>query len=258
MQFPYKIIEFKMSRRNEFDMTDGCQPTHALFYLKSGSFNIDLDGAKEQIRPSDCLILPNYLHFRRNVIEPIEFVYIKFACNSACPYFFDIPHGKIKFEDESRFQANISTIEQLMLCDDILSANYCEHLLMDILFEASFKKNGVQALRQEQLSHNALVAAATIYIRKNIAGKISINDVCVAVGTNSSTLNFNFRREFNMSVGQFITSERMKRARQLLIKTTYTISEIAIRCGFDNVYYFSNVFKKVHGVSPTEYKYDYE
>ena len=129
---------------------------------------------------------------------------------------------------------------------------------MDILFEASFKKNGVQALRQEQLSHNALVATATIYIRKNIAGKISINDVCVAVGTNSSTLNFNFRREFNMSVGQFITSERMKRARQLLIKTTYTISEIAIRCGFDNVYYFSNVFKKVHGVSPTEYKYDYE
>ena len=44
MQFPFKIIESRISRRNEFDMKDGFQPTHALFYLKKGRFEIEIDG----------------------------------------------------------------------------------------------------------------------------------------------------------------------------------------------------------------------
>ena len=60
-----------------------------------------------------------------------------------------------------------------------------------------------------------------------------------------------------MSVGQFITGERMKIAKHLLIGTTYTISEIAERCGFDNVYYFSNSFKQQTGMSPSEYLKQY-
>ena len=255
MQFPFRIIESRVSRRDEFDMTDGCQPTHAFFYLKKGSFHIEIDGEQEELRAGDCLILPDYLHFRRNVIDPIEFVYVKFAYNPGCPYSFNIPHGRVTFEDQQRFHNNITIIEQLMLCDDIVSANYCEHLLIDILFQASFDQQKIHIHPDEQLPHNALVACAVTYVRENIGRKISVEDICNAVGTNSSTLNFNFRREIDMSVGQFVMSEKMKKARQLLTRTTYSISEIASRCGFDNVYYFSNAFKKIHGISPSEYRW---
>ena len=255
MQFPYRIIESTISRRNEFDMTDGCQPTHALFYLKKGSFHIEIDGEREELGAGDCLILPDYLHFRRNVIDPIEFVYVKFAYNPRCPYSFDLPPGRVVFEDQQRFHNNITTIEQLMLCDDIVSANYCEHLLIDILFQASFNQKKIRIHSDEQLPHNALVACAVTYVRENIGRKISVEEICNACGTNSSTLNLNFRRELDISVGQFIMQEKMKKARQLLTRTTYSISEIALRCGFDNVYYFSNAFKKIHGMSPSEYKW---
>ena len=73
-----------------------------------------------------------------------------------------------------------------------------------------------------------------------------------------STLNFRFRRTFNMSVGQYIVNEKMKKARRLLVGTTYSITELADRCGFENVYYFSNAFKKAHGISPVKYKNNYE
>ena len=254
MQFPYRIIESTMSRRNEFDMTDGCQPTHALFYLKKGSFEIEIDGKREELHAGDCLILPDYLHFRRNVIAPIEFVYVKFAHNPTCPYSLELPHGKVSFKDERRFLTNITEIEQLMLFDDALSANYCEHLLIDILYQISLKLTNNRTPTEEQLPQNALVAYAIMYIKENIGRKISIEDICNTVGTNPSTLNFNFRRELGTSVGQFIMSVRMKKARRLLTRTTYSISEIALRCGFDNVYYFSNSFKKIHGVPPSEYK----
>ena len=240
--------------RNEFDITDGHQPTHALFYIKKGSFQIEFDGVNEVINPGDCLIIPDYLHFRRHVLDPIEFVYLKFKNDLNCPYSFDIPYGKVTFKDKKRFISNISNLEQLIACDDLLSANYREHLLTDILFQFYFEQHEHNIASREQTIKEHIVESAVEYIEENIGRKILIQDICKRVGTNTSTLNFKFRRAFNMSVGQFIMNDRMKKARHLLIGTTYSISEIATRCGFDNVYYFSNTFKKMHGISPTDYR----
>ena len=257
MQFPFRIVESKMSSRKEFDVTVGTQPTHALFYLKKGSFNIEICGAKENILAGDCLILPDYLHFKRNVIEPIEFLFIKFTNNMNCPYSLEIPYGKIALKTDGgreRLASNISAIEQSLVCDDVFSVNYREHLLIDILFQIASRPQNMSIATEHDLPHNPLVASAIEYIRNNIDKKLLIEDVCHAVCSNGSTLNFNFRRELDTSVNQFIMSERMRRARSLLVGTTYSISQIAEKCGFDNVYYFSNVFKKAYGVSPNKYR----
>lgn len=254
MSFPFKIIESKISSRKQFMVVDGCQPTHALFYLKEGSFVVEIDGVKEEIQPNSCVILPDYIHFRRNVLNPIQFVYVKFAHNQNCPYSFDIPYGKITFKDEKRFLSNISTLERLIINDDPLSVGYREHLLIDILFQTYFEQNTSCTPLEKHLYHDALVASAAAYIEENLDKKIVIEDICRTVGTNPSSLNFKFRRELDMSVGQFIINERMKRARHLLMGTTYSLSKIAVCCGFDNVYYFSNAFKKYNGVSPSSYR----
>lgn len=258
MEFPFRIIESTISTRSEFDLTEGYQPTYALFFIKKGSFRIEHDGITENIVPGDCLILPDYLYFRRNVIEPIEFVYVKFAVNLNCPYSFTIPYGKLIFRDKKRFLSNISAIEKLLMNDDLFSVNYREHLLTDILFMIHFEQIEKNTHQQEQVVKDFLVESAVTYILEHLRHKILIQDICYNVGTNMSTLNFRFRRTFNMSVGQYIVNEKMKKARHLLIGTTYSITEIADRCGFENVYYFSNVFKKAHGISPAKYKNNYK
>jgi AraC-like DNA-binding protein len=258
MKFPFRIIESTISTRSEFDVTEGYQPTYALFFIKKGSFRIEHDGITEDIVPGDCIILPDYLYFRRNVIEPIEFIYVKFAVNLNCPYSFTIPYGKLIFPDKKRFISNISAIEKLLMNDDLFSVNYREHLLTDILFMIHFEQIEKNTHPQEQTVKDFLVEAAVTYILEHLQHKILIQDICYNVGTNMSTLNFRFRRTFNMSVGQYIVNEKMKKARHLLIGTTYSITEIADRCGFENVYYFSNVFKKVNGISPSKYKNNYK
>jgi len=52
---------------------------------------------------------------------------------------------------------------------------------------------------------------------------------------------------------KYITMLRMEKAKELLITGHYKVSEIAGMCGFENVYYFSNVFKKHEGISPKNY-----
>ena len=251
MSFPFKIIESKISTRKQFDVINGCQPTHALFYLTKGSFSIEIEGIKDEIHAGDCIILPDYIPFRRSVLNPIEFIYIKFAYNVNCPYSFTIPYGKVTFKDEKRFISNITTFERLLTSDIPISVAYREHLLIDILFQIYFEQHSIDSTIQKTLSYDKLVASALSYITENLDKKILINDICHAIGTNTSTLNFKFRREFNMSVGQFIINERINKAKKLLISTTYSISEIALRCGFLNSYYFSNAFKKITGTSPS-------
>jgi len=254
MYFPFKIIESKIADRKQFELGDGHQPTHALFYLKEGSFVVEIDGTKEEIHAGDCVILPDYIHFRRSVVNHIVFVYIKFAYNTNCPFSLELPYGKVEFKDRNRFFASISALERLIDSDDPLSASYREHLLIDILFQIYFEQNSIGMPFEKRSYHNALVVSAIAYIEENISKKIMIEDICRAVGTNASSLNFKFRREVDMSIGQFIINERMKKARHLLISTTYSLSEIALRCGFENVYYFSNAFKKINGISPSAYR----
>ncbi len=253
MKYPYKVIESKISRRNQFDVTDGYQPTHSLFYLKKGNFDIEINGVSERLNEGECFLLPDYIPFRRNVLNPIEFVYIKFADDKSCNYTFEIPYGKIVPKDKKRFNSSISAIEQIIYQNDIISAAYREHLLMDILFQLHLEHTDSAVISDTVKSHDKTVIKAVKYIREQISSKISIDDICRNIGTNQSTLNFKFRREFGISVGQYITNERLNIAKRLLVSTTYSITEIASRCGFENVYYFSNTFKKHVGCSPKKY-----
>ena len=219
MEYPYKIIESKISVRNQFEMLEGYQPTNALFYLKKGSFYIEIDGTREDVGLGDCMILPDYIHFRRSVLNPIEFIYVKFARNANCPYQLDIPYGKVKFHDANRFASSISALERLVIRDESVAVDYREHLLNDILFQVHFERHGVgEHIEKRYL--DVTVRDAVGYILENLDKKLMIDDICRAIGTNPSTLNYKIRRETGMSCGRLIMSERMKKAKHLLISST--------------------------------------
>ena len=57
-----------------------------------------------------------------------------------------------------------------------------------------------------------------------------------------------------MSVNDFIKSLRMKKAAQLLQTKQYTVSDTAYAIGYFDRKYFSKEFKKLYGVTPTEFK----
>lgn len=65
-----------------------------------------------------------------------------------------------------------------------------------------------------------------------------------------------FKKEVGMSPLEYMTSLRMKNAERLLTTfwtSGYTISEIGQMCGFENALYFSRVFKKYYGCSPSKF-----
>ncbi len=253
MDYPFRIIESKIGKRNQFDVTDGTQPTNALLFIKEGSFTMEIDGDKQEISSGDCVIFPDYLHFKRSVKSKITFLYIKFTSEKLSD-FGALPYGKIDFRDKERFINTISLFEKYLEIDSRLSSNYRNHLLCDIILQI-IAENAPQSSESDiSVVSDSLLTVASRYIENSIAEKISIDSLCRNLGTNASTLNYRFRKVTGLSTWQYINEMRMKKARKLLATTTYSIGEISQRCGFDEVYYFSNSFKKHHGMSPMQYR----
>lgn len=92
------------------------------------------------------------------------------------------------------------------------------------------------------------------YILQNLGGKITLGRICLNLHCSKATLTESFRREYGMTIVQFITEKRMERACALLSNSKTSVRGIAEACGFSGVEYFSAQFKKVYGLSPLAYR----
>lgn len=92
------------------------------------------------------------------------------------------------------------------------------------------------------------------FIIENYDSKITIKDICRELGCSKSTLLSTFKRQFGITVGEFITEYRLGEAKRMLEQGEHSINEIAHETGFYDQSYFSKVFSAAFGKSPSEYR----
>ena len=95
---------------------------------------------------------------------------------------------------------------------------------------------------------------ATQYFSDNYSSEISIEEYATSRGMSISWFIRNFKKYSGTTPMQFIVSARISNAQLLLETTKYSISEISRIVGYDNPLYFSRLFHKVKGFSPSEYR----
>lgn len=77
--------------------------------------------------------------------------------------------------------------------------------------------------------------------------------MCDASGFSYDRFKELFKSAYGSSPVKYVTSLKIGKAKELLITGHYKITEIAEACGFENIYYFSTVFKKETGIPPSRY-----
>ncbi len=101
----------------------------------------------------------------------------------------------------------------------------------------------------------ALLEPAVQYILSNYtAPDFSYTALCNVCDLSYSYFKELFCKAYGMPPVKYVTLLRIEKAKELLVTGIYSVSDIAIACGFRNVYYFSNVFKKAVGVSPKDFR----
>ncbi len=90
----------------------------------------------------------------------------------------------------------------------------------------------------------------TVHYRENIDRDIVASIAFVT----PNYLSKRFRSEVGMNMREYINQLRIREAKRLLLSTDFSISKIASDIGFDNISYFSTVFRKQCGVSPADWR----
>jgi AraC-like DNA-binding protein len=98
------------------------------------------------------------------------------------------------------------------------------------------------------------VRQAVDYISSRFSYAISVEDIASYVGISRSTLFRDFRKEEDLSPKEFLDQFRIQRAMLLLQHTQLPVSSVAASVGFEDPLYFSKVFKKIAGKTPSEYR----
>ena len=109
--------------------------------------------------------------------------------------------------------------------------------------------NHPKDLGNENLSRR--IYDALIYINQHYAEDINATDCCSHVFLSYSYFSRNFKRITGRTFSDYLTLTRINHAEKALLSTQKPISQIAAECGFNNFPYFSAIFKKIKGISPS-------
>ena len=106
----------------------------------------------------------------------------------------------------------------------------------------------------ESGKNNRIINAAKAYIESNFHRDISLEEVSRTINISPYYFSRMFKEETGVTFIEYVTEERIKRARQLLEDRRLSIKEVCLESGYSDPNYFSRIFKKAEGVTPTEYR----
>jgi two-component system response regulator YesN len=102
------------------------------------------------------------------------------------------------------------------------------------------------------------VKKAKDMICSNLDKNLSCTEIADLVYLNSEYLSRLFKREYGLSLKDYIINEKIKSAKHLLITTNLSVGIIASKVGYSNFSHFTQLFRKVEGFSPIEYRQLYK
>ena len=241
-----KLIDSYVTGRQEFQLTCGYQPNNVLLYMLEGSFSCTVEGNEFIAKAGDVVVFDTESAMSRHVLEPIRFLYVKFQLRRS--ELFSIKTG-VWHSIEGRAREDLEQIERLSSLQTQVGLQMREHYLNDLFL----------CLSEQPTAPEPIIAPVedftpVAYMKEHIKKGMTMDELARACGSSVSALESNFRSMYGMSPYRYFIKLRMEEAERLLAKTSYTVTEVAMRCGYENLFYFCNAFKKYSGMTPTEYR----
>lgn len=108
--------------------------------------------------------------------------------------------------------------------------------------------------QKKQRLYSKPVTQCIDYIYDNLHEKISLDDLASIAGLSTSYISKLFHSEVGITIAQYIQNKKIEVARNLLMFTEYSTSDIANYLQFSSESYFIAVFKKTCGITPKKFR----
>jgi len=135
---------------------------------------------------------------------------------------------------------------------DFISKSGTLTILHNLLIE---KVNLLFYSMETNVQENSIIFKIKAFISQNFQNEnLSVKDISEHVFLSTSYVCTIFKNETGKTLNQFLTDYRIERAKILLLDHRYKITDISSKVGYSDGNYFGKTFKKMAGLSPSEYR----
>jgi AraC-like DNA-binding protein len=114
--------------------------------------------------------------------------------------------------------------------------------------------HAIETASRTSAGDGTIVEAARAIMQEHVDEGLSMDEIVARVGVGYTRALGIFRQYTGLTPYQYYLQLRMHRARELLRRPGVTVKEVAVQMNFENQYYFSRLFKKKTGLTPTEWQ----
>ena len=242
-----------------------------IVYVDKGDITVFADDISFPVTQGNAVFhKPNEWHsLHTSSVSATNVVIISFESISPAMSFFEnktltvgqeqkIIFSKIISEYTNAFQTHSNTPYTKKLNRKKVSVIGAEQLIKQYIAELliSFIRYSIPTLQRSQMSINRESSLSNMiinYMLDHITENITIEELVRYSGSNKTTIAKVFRNTFNTSIMEYFIKLKIDTAKKYLREDNYNISQISDLLGYSGIHYFSRQFKKVTGMSPTEY-----
>ncbi len=236
------LTRYELARKEKFDIENGRHRFDSLFITLTGEYEYAVGKVTRRILPYQPVVFKKGTTFQKRIIRPIEYLII-----SPAVFLYEGEWWLTYDEnDRLRLKSSVDHLKNAILQGG--SEKVIEHFFNDILLTAKTEATAV--------CDNSLRRIYE-YMTQHFEEELSLAYLAEIYGYSVQTLIVNFKKHYGKTPMKYITDLRISKAKELLLNTTASVAQVAEMCGYENVYYFSNTFKKETGISPLKFRQGY-
>lgn len=253
-EYPPRKNDYSISYRT---VTEGrILPEFQMVYVTSGEGIFKSGGASYQVKPGSLMLL---LPGTRHAYSPrFELGWYENWVGFKGSYFSGLMEEGYLSPENAFFEPGLHDsilsiynhiFEEAQALRPLCQMKACASILF-LISEVLTRER-----QKEQPSHcEEIVAKAKYLMESNIYNVINIADISGQLGLCPSRFNEIFKAYTSMTPYQYFINIKIHKAEHILEHEEISVKEAAYKMGFDDQYYFSRLFKKKTGVSPSNWK----
>jgi len=233
---------------------------YVLIYCVEGEGWFEIEGVRHKVLPDYFFILPKgKAHtYGSNSKNPWTIYWIHFDGDKAGFFSEELDKPtRVSPEKDSRIQDRLHLFEEIYATlKNGYSKNNLEYSISSLFhFLGSLKFLGAyrESLSTKQ-NERDVAGEAIHFMRENIHKRLTLKDISEYVGLSSSHFTVLFQKSTGYSPISYLLQLKIQQACHYLDFSDMKINQIALMIGCDDPFYFSRIFTKTMGNSPSEYR----
>lgn len=235
-----------------------------LIYCVNGTGFYEVNGMRYEVSGSQYFILPaNEPHcYGSNSETPWTIYWVHFAGEHAEIYARGATTPQtVRAGAKSRigernniFEEILTTLQQGIECERLRYASSLLHHYLASMRYLALYRNAVNNVSSTSSNGKMVTDAVIRFLSENIERHVNMEELTDYTGYSHGHLSQIFKKHTSQSITSYFNQMKMQLAAELIANTSMKMNQICHKVGIDDSYYFTRLFKKVIGVSPTAYR----